>query len=61
MSVSQGRGETREGAYEQWVTCFEIEHSDSADVWKKVTCTFRANRDTKTAVGHILAPPLVCR
>lgn len=44
-----------------WRTCQQISYSTDLATWSMVEGTFKANKDTKTAVGHILAPSIRCR
>ena len=44
-----------------WPRVLQVTYSTDLVTWTMMEGTFKANKDTSTAVGHILAPAIVCR
>jgi len=62
--ATQGRGQTRDGAYEQWVAGYEVETKKSSadkDGWVRQGDLFKGNSDSGTAVGHKFETAVQCR
>ncbi|EKX32552.1 hypothetical protein GUITHDRAFT_121262 [Guillardia theta CCMP2712] len=60
--ATQGRGHTRDGIFEQWVTAYELMTKETeSEEWKGREGLLGGNTDPHTPVGHKLSPPLVAR
>uniref|UniRef100_A0A7S0EBI6 F5/8 type C domain-containing protein n=1 Tax=Hanusia phi TaxID=3032 RepID=A0A7S0EBI6_9CRYP len=60
--ATQGRGHTRDGIFEQWVTAYELMTRETEqDEWTSKEGWLGGNTDPHTPVGHKLSPPIVAR